>query len=452
MFQLADIFCDHMVVQRDKKIAVFGCGTGSGVIFFNGRIQSFNADGPFLVMLPAEKAGGPYEMIISFTDNEASGKKRRRLVLRDILVGDVFLAGGQSNMEFTLAESAPEEKTLTELSNVRYYKEPHNVHMNWIEGSEPLRGEVAIEQEKAVWKKFTPKNEPAFSAVAYHFACRYYGETGIPVGIVECCKGASRAEAWMSPEAEDSEEVQALFPEKHEDYEIFSFNQGHCLFENKLKNVIPFTLKGVLWYQGESNRGLKEAGNYDRVFEKLTENWHRMWSDRLPFYTVQLMPFDEEPKKAAWSDIRLAQLRAAKDIPGVKLVTLQFTGEETMIHPMHKKKVGEALANAVLTDDGKPYEYCGPIAEKAEFTDRTVTVTFSHANGLHFTDELLHGAEVLADDEPIFYDTLIEGNHVIFRTGSPADTVRMGCANVPEHDLYNLEGYPASPFEIVRNQ
>lgn len=450
MFELADIFHDHMVVQRDKKIAVFGCGTGNGVVFFNGRIQSFSADGPFLVMLPAEKAGGPYEMIISFTDNEASGRKRRRIVIRDVLVGDVFLAGGQSNMEFPLGESLEEEKTLAELTKVRYYKEPHNVHMNFIEGSDTVRGTVEITVEKPEWKLFTPKNEPAFSAAAYHFACRYFTETGIPVGIVECCKGASRADAWMSPETEDSEEVQSLLLEKHEDYEIFSFNQAHCLFENKLKNVIPYTLKGVLWYQGESNRGLKEAVNYDRLFAKMVENWRALWSDDLPFYMVQIMPFDEDPLKAAWSDIRLAQLRAAKNIPGVKLVTLQFTGEEKLIHPLHKKKVGEALANAALTDIGQAHEYCGPIAERAEFTDHTVTVSFSHANGLHFTGELLSGAEVLADGEPIFFDTLIEGGHLIFRTGSPADTVRMGCANVPEHDLYNLEGYPASPFEIFK--
>ena len=438
-----EIFSDHMVFQREKPIRIFGNGYGSGTVFFDGKIRSFRAEGDFIVEFPAHRAGGPYEIIITFSNDapEPGERKNVRLILRDVMVGDVFLAGGQSNMEFRLRDADATERTLEKLPKVRYFEEPHSAN-----------GEMELSFREKKWELFTPENEPDFSAVAYYFACKYSAETDVPLGIVSCCRGASRADAWMSPETEDSEEVCRLTEIHHEDKEIYRFNQGHWLYENKLKNVIPFALKGVLWYQGESNRRYEEAVHYDRLFEILVKDWRRMWADELPFYTVQLMPFDEAPEKADWAEVRAAQERASKNIPGVRMVTLFDTGEASEIHPTRKKGVGEALAKAVLADAGKPETYSGPVLKSAKFSKDGAVLSFLYDEGLFIDGDTPKDLEAFSKGKKLEPDAAVIDGKLVLSGARGIDEVRLGFRNACFHNLKNSAGYLASPFRILKEE
>ena len=436
--KLADIFCDGMVLQRGKKICIFGEGTGAGTAELNGKVTEFTADGAFRVYLPEEEAGGPYTLTVS-----CGGET---VTLKDVLIGDVFLAGGQSNMEFPLLSTYEYRNELLDVPEIRYFQEPHQID-----------AERNTAYRNHGWMPFTHKYEAAFSAIAYFFALKYHRDTNVPVGIVSCNKGASRVDAWTAPEIVSEPAYQEMMRDHHEDMEIYKFNQGQWLYTNKLLPVVPYTLKGVLWYQGESNRRYEEARYYDRMFRIMAGHWRSLWEDELPFYTVQIMPFDEPAEKADWAEIRAAQMRAARDIPGVRLVTLFDTGEEKEIHPTKKKGVGEALAGAVFCDCGKPEEYSGPVNPVCTFEDDHISVRFDHADGL-----VLHG-DVLTDTfltvraadggtavKPAVGEII--GNTLKLYTEEkeyPIE-VRMGYQNVPRHNLYNTAGFLASPFREAR--
>lgn len=434
----ADIFGDHMVLQRGKKICVFGEGEGEGSISLNGKETAFTADGEFRAYLPAEEAGGPYDMTVRLGTEE--------IVFTDILIGDVFLAGGQSNMEFPLLSTENFRAELEDAENVRYFQEPHSIDV-----------ERVITYKNHGWMKFTVKHEPAFSAIAYFFAMKYHKDTGIPVGIVSCNKGASRVDAWTAPEIVESADYQEMIKVHHCDMELYRFNIGQMLYMHKLLPIVPYTIAGVLWYQGESNRCFEEGLHYDAMFRIMTENWRALWQDELPFYTVQIMPFDEPEEKADWSEVRFAELRAARDIPGVKLVTLFDTGEEKEIHPTRKKCVGEALAKAVLSDAGGTEEYTGPLPAAVSFLNDHVEVRFDHAEGLEIRGGSLRDTymTVLSADgsrERVPAAGEVQGNLLILKAskeGCPLG-VEMGHANVPRHNLYNAAGYLASPFSEKR--
>lgn len=433
-FKLADIFRDRMVLQHGKQIAVFGEAKGDGEIVFNGNSTFFTANGTFTVYLPEAEPGGPYDMTIRFV-NES-------VVLHDIFVGDVFLAGGQSNMELTLDQTFAYENELASEACIRYYEEPHQAD-----------DDMHLYMNAPEWKLFTPESEPSFSAVAYYFALKYHRITGIPVGIVSCNKGASRVDAWTSSDIVSRPDYQSMIKKHHRDMEEYRFNIGQWLYYNKLIPIVPYTLKAVLWYQGESNRLHEEAVNYDVLFRFMVNNWRTLWHEELPFYTVQIMPFDEPETDADWTAIRMAEVRAAASISGVRLVTLFNTGEEKQIHPTKKKCVGEALASAVLSDYGDAEEYSGPVNAICNFENDHVRVRFDHAKKLEIRGDKLQDTWLYVSDghsELIRKPALarIEKNELILYTRDMDNPVKveMGCRNAPKHNLYNEAGFLASPF------
>ena len=430
--KLAEIFCDNMVLQREKDIAVFGTGAGKGCIEFCGQITEFESkDNKFCVYLSPQKAGGPYNMKVNLEGNS--------FVIKNILIGDVYIAAGQSNMEWLLKNTVDIE--LEQNDNIRLFTEPNNAD-----------DELNITYDMKGWLVNDSQNALNFSAIGYGFASELYKETQVPIGIISCNKGASRVDAWTAPEIVKAEDYQKMLAVKHNDFNAFKFNQNSWLYLNKLLKIVPFTVSGVLWYQGESNRGLEESAYYGELLKLMIENWRNLWNDNLAFYCVQLMPYFESEKYADWAAIRKNQEWASKNIDQVYMVTLQDTNEETQIHPTKKGRVATALANAVLcTKFDKGIEYSGPVYDGIEKLANGVKITFTHADGLCIKGNSLRDTYVFdAKNTSHKVNAKIDNNTLVINWNSEVNPKRitMGYANSPKHNLYNNSGYLASPFSI----
>ena len=424
--KLAAIFTDHMVLQRGKPIPVFGPGGGTGKVTFCGTTVSFEAQDGWRIHLPAMEAGGPYEMTVTLNDET--------ITLNDILVGDVYLAGGQSNMQFRVEESTD----IPRIGNprVRHFREGHSADEN--------RNE---HYDYTPWQVATAEQLEGFSAIGYDVGRMLCEELDLPIGIISCNIGASRVDAWTAPEIVNAPDYQQMLGVKHWDWHYYRFNQDSWCYVNKLLQVFPYGIAGVLWYQGESNRLEEEAVHYDVLLTRLIDNWRDLWGENLPFYIVQIAPFADSDTND-WAHIRQAQERVAKTVPGTYLCTLVHTGEADKIHPTKKHRLAEELTNAVLTTRfGYDREYCGPVYDTAEKTADGVTITFTHAAGLHFDGEPADLYAYAADGTPLPCFAAVKGNTLTVAAPG-AVRVEMGFCNACQHNLYNESGYLASPFSI----
>lgn len=431
--KLAEIFGDHMVLQRNKEICLFGYGKGKIEVEFCGEKFSFTSDADdFRVYLPSYHAGGPYEMKVILDGDER--------IIKDIMIGDVYIAGGQSNMEFCLKYTADIE--YTDNQNIRFFTEPNNAE----EDGTPVK-------YSADWFICEGKAVDNFSAIGYYFSVKLQKHTNVPIGIVSCSKGASRVDAWTAPEFVETDEYQKMVAVKHNDYNVYKFNHNSWLYKNKLLNIVPFANSGVLWYQGESNRRRDEAIYYAKMLEIMIENWRKLWNCNLPFYCVQIMPCDEPATVSDWAIIRHQQELVSKTVDNTYLVTLVDTGEKELLHPEKKKKVSYALANAVRNVQFKEnIEYCGPVLENYRKIENGIELIFSHADGLHIKGENLLDTYIYDEnDEQLPVSFIIEENRLklCWKPNNKPNRLALGYNNAPMHNLYNSSDYLASPFELI---
>jgi len=432
--RLAEIFGDNMVLQRDKQICLFGDGKGQLTVEFCGKSYNFVSNKEkFCFYLPSFKAGGPYDMKV-IIDGEES-------IIKNILIGDVYIAAGQSNIEFLLKETADIEYIDNE--NIRFFTEPNSVD----EENKPIHNSPD-------WIICKNKAANNFSAIGYYFANELQKYTGVPVGVISCSKGASRVDAWTAAEYVNTEHYQEMQKIRHNDYNYYKFNHNSWLYENKLLNIVPYANSGVLWYQGESNRGNIESAFYAEMLEIMINNWRKIWNDNLPFYCVQLMPYNESADVADWATIRSQQERVSKTVANTYLVTLVDTGESELIHPLKKKKVAYGLANAVKSVQfDEKIEYCGPILDDFKCGKNSVELVFSHADGLHIKGSELLDLCVCANDVPLTVSVEIKENclKLSWQGNALPTVIALGYNNAPKHNLYNGAGYLASPFQLRLN-
>lgn len=432
--KLAEVFSNDMVFQRGKKICVFGTGDGEGKIEFCGNTVEFKSEnGSFRAYLPEMEAGGPYDMIVTLNGEKTT--------YTNILVGDVYIAAGQSNMQLSLKGTSDIE--LADNPNIRFFTEPHAYYF-----------ENQRTCDLAVWHKCIGEESLGMTAVGYYFAKHLYEQNGVPVGIISSNWGSSRVDAWTAPEIVETEEYQALMPVKGQSYYERLFNQGSWLYLNKILPIVPYTVSGVLWYQGESNSKTEESVTYATRLNMLIENWRDIWNDKLPFYCVQIMPYDIPGTESDWGAIRQQIEYVSKHTEKAYMTTLVKTGEAKLIHPTRKKSVGIALAKAVLCEYfGITQEYCGPVYENVEWIENGIKVTFSHADSLEIRGEYLEDTYVY-NEEGVAFTVYPEtdGNVLTLTWDESIVPVRvsMGYANNPTHNLYNGEGYLASPFNLEK--
>ena len=435
--RLASPFADHMVLQRGRANPVWGWDRAGHPIAI--RVEGPEAtvaettttagtDGIFRASCPELPQGGPYRLVVRGSEN---------LVVEDVAVGEVWLASGQSNMEWKVSLSDGAEREIAEARwpQVRVFtaaqrtaREPQTrVEGSWRRCDSPAVGDV--------------------TAVGYYFAREIHQRLGVPVGILDASWGGTRVEAWVSLEAlrrvmdVEAELANFAVPTTPPEY------LPAALYNGMVAPLVPFGLRGGLFYQGESN--VQTHATYRDRFGSLIRDWRRKWGADFPFYFVQLANFVESPE---WAQLREAQALTLAE-PGTDMAVTIDIGDPADIHPRNKREVGRRLALLALarTYGQTGFEWSGPRFESMAVDEASVVVRFAHADGLRTRGGGDVRGFVLAGEDGAYFAARarIEGKNTVVLT-SPAvrapKTVRYAWADNPDANLENDAGLPGAPF------
>ncbi len=475
--RLPRILGSHMVLQRDQPVHLWGWADPGEQVSaqLNGASGGASADalGKWSVYLPPQAAGGPYQVTITGSN---------KIVLEDVMVGDVWFASGQSNMEMPLAGFPGNAVVNNADAEIRNANQPE-LRLLFIRhkaSNYPLRDY----DDTARWTDCTPETAAKFSAVAYFFGKEIAAKENVTVGLIDSTWGGTPGEAWVSMDglsadaslmpvfetwaemANEREDVPRLIEaERREDEAAKSAGKPvphhpwhpdpaswapAALFNGMVAPATGFRIRGVIWYQGESNSVLSRAKMYEKVFPALITDWRTQWREgNFPFLFVQISNFKSTPREN-WATIREAQRRTLALSKTAMAVTIDI-GDPDNVHPSDKQDVGARLALAARAIAyGEKTEYSGPMFRETSVEGRAIRAWFDHTiGGLNAKGGTLEGFEVAGEDgrfEPA--SARIEGNSV----AATSDTVpspkyiRYGWANSPSVNLFNGNGLPASPF------
>ncbi|MGH8853102.1 MAG: sialate O-acetylesterase [Telluria sp.] len=443
--RLPAILSDHMVLQRAPRVPVWGWAAPNEAVAvqFGSQVRSTRAgaDGRWRIALDLSSAPqAPAHLAVRGEANE--------IVVNDVLVGEVWLASGQSNMEKPLGEKKGQRPTFgfedaiagADHPDIRLFKVAKT------------KAERPADDVKGSWVRTSPATIVAneFSAAAYHFGRRLKQELGTPVGLVDATWGGTRIESWTPPGLVPP---QALPPEVKD--------QPSTLYNGMVAGLAPFAFKGALWYQGESNLIRTDDGPaYTPKMEALISGWRSAFEAELPFYYVQLAPHLYSVVRAgqvlhgteSLPRLREAQLDALRVPNTAMIVTTDLADDLRDIHPRDKQTVGLRLANLALAKTyGRPgIEPFGPTFRAVRFVDGRAIVGFDHAHGLAARDgAALNWFEIAGADGRYHPATAtIEGGEVVVgssEVAAPA-AVRLGWHEAATPNLVNRAGLPAVPF------
>lgn len=429
------LFSDHMVLQQKQQVPFWGWSEPNATITiscsWDNEIYKVLADhnAQWKVLVKTPEAGGPYTISIS---------ERNTLVLHHVMIGEVWLCSGQSNMEWT--PGAGIDNKDQEIQN----------------GNHPLIRQIRIpkrvsdypqEDIDAQWEVCSPETMPGFSAVAYFFARELTEKLNIPVGIIHASWGGSAAEAWTpkniieaDPEFSAWREV---FPENYQWPYLPASTYNAMIYP-----LAPYQIAGALWYQGESNTS--NALVYRRLFPAMINAWRQAWNYDFPFYFVQIAPF-QYGRPLQGSLVQEAQLKTLSLSPGTGMVVTTDIGNVQDIHPRNKLDVGKRLALWALAKNyGQAIECSGPLYKSMKVEDHQVIVSFDHAESGLFMKGGKADLYRIAGENRQFVEASVEidGNQLILSSElvpEPA-AVRYAFGNTAEGNLYNNDSLPASPF------
>jgi sialate O-acetylesterase len=477
--QIASIFSDHMVLQRDVEIPIWGTADEAEEVTVQIADQTavcVASGGKWNVKLKPIAAGGPHTINI---------KGKNSITINDVLVGEVWICSGQSNMVWGLKDSFEPQAAISASADdgLRLITVPR------VAKDEP---QTAID---AKWEVAGPASVEAFSAVGYYFGKHLRETLKVPVGLINTSFGGTPAEAWTSreklealPELSSSilgyyKQAVDLYPmalaKYKEDMSRWqeeaakakaegkpdptaprppvdpSTNpQRPCgLFNAMIAPLIPFAIRGAIWYQGESNAD--RAQQYATLFPAMIQDWRARWGQGdFPFFFVQLAPYMrivKEPVDSAWAELREAQRLTSLQVPNTAMAVITDVGEELDIHPRRKKEVGERLALAARKlAYGENIVHSGPTLKQLVIDGNKAIVHFDHVGGgLVAKDGPLTGFTLAGADGKFFNaQAEIVGETVVVQAPEvPAPAhVRFGWANFPVVNLWNQAGVPASPF------
>ncbi len=468
------LFTEGCVLQRDVAAPVWGKAKGGEKVTVEFRGQTLtataDADGNWKVCLARMEAGGPFKMVI---------RGENTITLTNVCVGEVWVCSGQSNMGFTMERASNAAAALPASADpqLRLFKVPM------------VTADTPQYSVNAAWAVSAPEAVKGFTAVGYFFGRDLRQALGVPVGLIMTAWGGSYAEAWTDratlervlPAAftrhQDSISEKAIanyqktlqnvkkardnfkttvakakaegkkapsLPRVPDDPRTTK-NRPSVLFNAMLAPLQPFAIRGAIWYQGESNAG--RAKEYQTLFPAMITNWRQTWGlGDFPFFFVQIAPYNGQPP-----EIREAQLIAWQKTPNTAMAVITDHGDAADIHPTNKEPVGQrlALAARALTY-GEKIEYSGPVFKQMRINGDKAVLSFEHlGGGLVAKDGALKGFTVAgADKKHVAATAEIKGDTVIVSAaGVQAPVaVRYGWANVPDINLFNKAGLPATPF------
>ncbi len=480
---LASPFGDHAVLQRDLPIAVWGTADAGEkiTITFDGSETAITtgADGKWLAKLAPRAAGGPYTMSINGSNT---------ITLTDLLVGEVWICSGQSNMEWKVAgaQNFEAEKAAANYPKLRHFgvtKKTSNSPLSTCGGS---------------WQVCTPETVGGFTAVGYFFGRKLLQELDVPIGLLHTSWGGTPAEAWTSNGAlTGNEKLNHVigdwakrmegFPDEMVKYEAAlakwktnseaakaagkpiprkprepagdsSPHKPSSLFNGMIAPLVPYTIRGAIWYQGESNAG--RHAEYHELLSLMIGDWRQHFGQGdFSFYIVQLANFKDRaagPTDTDWAKLRDAQFLTTTTVKNTGLATIIDIGEEKDIHPKNKQDVGLRLAlNALAKDYKKDIVYSGPVFKSFVTEGNKAILSFDHiGDGLTISSgDTLTGFAVAGDDGNFVWgDATIVGETVVVTAPAVAKPtkVRYAWADNPACNLTNKAGLPAVPFKSDR--
>lgn len=446
------IFSDHMVLQRSEKTPVWGrAEAGERVsVTFAGRKGETTAaaDGKWRVDLDLSTADpGPFEMII-----EASNRQ----VISDVVVGEVWLAAGQSNMAFAL------EKSTAAATDIPAAGDPLLRQFKIVPKPELYPGE----EYKGAWLVARPDTAGRFSAIAYYFGKKLRTEIGRPVGVINSSMSSTPIESWMSGDALDGDPDLKAAKDR-----MWSLRDGQpveggklpipslvagSLFHGMIQPLIPCAIAGVIWSQGEANA--KRGWQYRTALTLMIDDWRRKWGrEDMPFYFCQAANFSPRPTApgdSGWAELRESQAAVAKG-KNVGMVVLIDTEPGGDLHPPNKKDPGERLATlALLGAYEKNLPAFSPVFKSFTIEQDKVRISMDHADGLalRVPADITPGVTGFAicgeNRKWVWANAKVDGHDVIVWSDQvPAPVaVRYAWADNPVASLFNGAGLPAGPF------
>ena len=446
--KLPAVVCDHMVLQQAQPVPLWGWAKpGDEVtVAIAGQTAKAKADaqGRWQVELAPMKAGGPFELVIS----DASDYHYR---IKDVLVGEVWICSGQSNMEWLVkqANNAKEEIKYANCPNIRLFAVKNTV------------AETPQDNCEGSWSVCSPATVGVYTAVGYFFARDLQKELGVPVGLLQTDWGGTPSEAWTSRKALESGPFLKPLLDRwdkaaaKDDKAKGSSNRPSNLYNGMISPLVPYRIAGAIWYQGESN--VSRAHQYQTLFPLMIENWRADWGQgQFPFGFVQLAPFRynyNNSHPACCAELWEAQLLTLKNVPNVGMAVTMDIGNVNDVHPKNKQDVGRRLALWAKAQvyGRRDVVYSGPIYESMTIEGNKVRLRFTHiAGGLATRDGKAPSDFTIAGADKKFHsaEAKIDGNTIVVESAAVDDPVaaRYAWRDDAVPNLMNKSGLPASSF------
>ncbi|RNI30000.1 sialate O-acetylesterase [Rufibacter immobilis] len=432
---LPAIFGNHMVLQQNSQVTVWGWGKTGEDITVTGSWDNkpvktkVNNQAQWQVQLQTPAAGGPHTLTVQGYNT---------LVLQDVLLGEVWLCSGQSNMEWSAASGIDNaEKHVAEATypSIRFFQVAHRT------ANTP---QLDVQGQ---WVVCTPQTMKHFSAVGYFFGREIYQNQKVPVGLINSSWGGTPAEVWLSANAISANPVLAQAAAQRKEVEWGPVQPAKA-YNAMIAPLMPFRLAGALWYQGESNTDAPDV--YAQLLPTLIQNWRSGFQQEFPFYFVQIAPYkyggpEEHPRLAE------AQQKTLR-VPNTGMAVINDIGNIDDIHPRNKLDVGKRLAAWALhqTYGQKNIPFSGPLYQRMKTEGNKIRLFFDHADqGLTAKGKDLTLFEIAGEDRKFVPATArIDGNTVVVSAKNVKKpvAVRMGWSNTAVPNLYSKTGLPASSF------
>ncbi|MBO2010095.1 sialate O-acetylesterase [Hymenobacter negativus] len=470
---LPALLADNLVLQQKTTVALWGWAAPGETVTVAASWQkapiktTADTQGSWLVRVPTGKAGGPYTITI---------QGNNKLTISNVLLGEVWLCSGQSNMKFSVDKGAA--KWMTGVKNAAEVMPQAKFPAIRMFTVAERVADVPERDVAGSWTVCSPETVGKFSAVAYFFGLEIHRKLGVPVGLIHASWGGTPAESWTRKEIlknnpllrpilaryeagltqrpayelalaawkqEKAANPQSKTPKPAEPLSASSNKSPAKLYNGMIRGLEPYTLRGVIWYQGESNA--ERAYQYRTLFPAMIASWRQDWQQpELPFYFVQIAPH-----KSQNAEIREAQLVSWQTVPHTGMVVTTDVGDSLDIHPRDKQTVGHRLALWALakTYGEKNLLYSGPLYKSMEVKNGEARLAFDYAAGLDAKDGALREF-TLAGPDSVFHpaQARIEGRAVVVSSPQVAQpvAVRFGWSKSPMPNLFNGAGLPASPF------
>ncbi|MBN9298823.1 MAG: sialate O-acetylesterase [Filimonas sp.] len=437
--ELPAVISDNMVLQQQSQVLLWGNAKKNASMTittsWNNKTYTIKttAEGNFKTRVQTPVAGGPYK--ITFNDGE-------KKVLGNVLIGEVWLCSGQSNMEMPVRGFS--NQPILNSNDILLDADKPGIRLFRIEKN---MSKTPLTKMDSKWEEANAANVKEFSAVGYQFARMLQEKLNVPVGVIQSAYGGTDIEAWMT--------TTSLQPfndfKRPADTAKIGKNDPQVLFNAMINPIVGYTIKGTLWYQGENNR--KNPFAYDKKMEALVSIWRKLWdAGNWPFYYVQIAPFNYADSKELVPVLQEKQFASMALIPNSGMAATIDIGSSKTIHPSDKTTVARRLLYWALANDygKKGIAYKGPVYKTMQVNKDTVTVAFDNATfGYTAFGKELISFEVAGADK-IFYPAKanITGKGIVLlseQVKTPV-AVRYGFKDYAPGNLYNTEGLPAYPF------